>query len=64
MLMIDAVPLSYKSAEQHIRHVSGKHNIVTDALSRIETISTPSTISYEEIARAQQKDSELQQLQQ
>ncbi|KAL0879753.1 hypothetical protein ABMA27_003466 [Loxostege sticticalis] len=46
-----------------IRHVSGKDNIVADALSRIETISTPSPINYEEFARTQQKDSELQRLQ-
>lgn len=45
-----------------IRHVSGKQNIVADTLSRIETISCPSTINFKEIASAQEKDSNIEQL--
>lgn len=45
-----------------IRHVSGKQNIVADALSRIETISCPSSINYNDIATAQENDSNIQQL--
>lgn len=44
-----------------IRHVSGKDNVVADALSRIEEISQP--VNAERIASAQQADQELQQLQ-
>ena len=47
-----------------IRHVSGKQNIVADALSRIETINCPATLNYEEIAKSQQTDSAFQQLKQ
>jgi hypothetical protein len=42
-----------------IRHISGKNNIVADALSRVETISCPSTIDYEQLARAQNEDTDL-----
>ncbi|KAJ8713199.1 hypothetical protein PYW07_013569 [Mythimna separata] len=45
-----------------IRHVSGKQNIVADTLSRIETISCPSSINFEDIASAQRKDSNIEQL--
>lgn len=44
-----------------IRHVIGKENIVADLLSRIEAInSQPIIITPEEIAEAQQKDPELE----
>ncbi|GBN21305.1 Transposon Ty3-I Gag-Pol polyprotein [Araneus ventricosus] len=41
-----------------IKHISGKYNVVADALSRIESIST-SPLAYEDIARSQQNDEEL-----
>ncbi|GBN20567.1 Transposon Ty3-I Gag-Pol polyprotein [Araneus ventricosus] len=41
-----------------IKHISGKDNVVADALSRIESIST-SLLAYEDIARSQQDDEEL-----
>ncbi|GBM62269.1 Retrovirus-related Pol polyprotein from transposon 17.6 [Araneus ventricosus] len=41
-----------------IKHISGKGNVVADALSRIESIST-SPLAYEDIARSQQDDEEL-----
>lgn len=45
-----------------IRHVSGKDNIVADTLSRIESITFPSAINYNDIASAQDKDSNIKQL--
>lgn len=45
-----------------IRHISGQFNVVADALSRTEAISTPTPIDYEAIAAAQDSDSELQSL--
>lgn len=45
-----------------IRHISGKENIVADALSRVESISCPSTLNYDEISKAQEQDEELQTL--
>lgn len=45
-----------------IRHISGKDNIVADALSRVETIVTPSPINFKEFAKEQITDEELQQL--
>ncbi|GBN19492.1 Uncharacterized protein K02A2.6 [Araneus ventricosus] len=41
-----------------IKHISGKDNVVADALSRIESVST-SPLAYEDIARSQQDDEEL-----
>ncbi|GBN25405.1 hypothetical protein AVEN_123056-1 [Araneus ventricosus] len=41
-----------------IRHISGNDNVVADALSRIESIST-SPLAYEDIARSQQDDEKL-----
>ncbi|GBN25005.1 Pro-Pol polyprotein [Araneus ventricosus] len=41
-----------------IKHISGKDNVVADALSRIESIST-SPLAYEDVARSQQDDEEL-----
>ncbi|GBM95660.1 Retrovirus-related Pol polyprotein from transposon 297 [Araneus ventricosus] len=46
-----------------IRCISGIQNTVADALSRIDEISIPSEIDYEEIARAQTDDEELLTLQ-
>lgn len=43
-----------------IRHVPGKDNVVADALSRVEAISSP--VNYETIARSQTDDPELQAL--
>lgn len=45
-----------------IRHISGKNNVVADALSRLEVISAPSPIDYGELAAEQTKDLELQHL--
>lgn len=45
-----------------IRHISGKDNITADFLSRVSTITTPSTIPYSDIADAQQLDPELKNL--
>ncbi|GBN63734.1 hypothetical protein AVEN_12986-1 [Araneus ventricosus] len=41
-----------------IKHICGKDNVVADALSRIESISTY-PLAYEDIARSQQDDEEL-----
>ncbi|GBM85298.1 Transposon Ty3-I Gag-Pol polyprotein, partial [Araneus ventricosus] len=41
-----------------IKHINGKDNVVADALSLIESIST-SPLAYEDIARSQQDDEEL-----
>lgn len=41
-----------------VRHIKGKDNIVADALSRIEEISE--AINFEQLARAQQEDEEIQ----
>lgn len=47
---------------QDIRHISGKDNVVADTLSRVDTISIPSAICFEDIAADQIGDSELQRL--
>ena len=39
-----------------IRHISGKENIVADAMSRINTIVTPSMLNYRELAKQQEDD--------
>ncbi|XP_066253847.1 uncharacterized protein [Euwallacea similis] len=44
----------------NILHISGKNNIVADTLSRIQTISFPNSIDYDEIAKAQTTDPEFQ----
>lgn len=41
-----------------IQYVAGKNNVVADALSRVEDIRVP--INYQELARAQNHDPELQ----
>lgn len=45
-----------------IRHISGKENVVADALSRLETITAPSPINYNELATGQVNDTELMHL--
>ncbi|KYB25159.1 hypothetical protein TcasGA2_TC034897 [Tribolium castaneum] len=45
-----------------ITHVSGEDNTVADALSRIDEIVTPTTISTKELKREQETDPELQQI--
>lgn len=42
-----------------IRHISGHNNIVADTLSRIETITSPTTIDFAELAVAQEVDEQL-----
>lgn len=42
-----------------IRYIEGKRNIVADALSRIETISMPDSMNYEELSKEQLSDNEL-----
>jgi cleavage and polyadenylation specificity factor subunit 1 len=43
-----------------IRHISGKDNIVADAISRVETITTP--VTPDVLAASQEKDEELRTL--
>lgn len=45
-----------------IHHIKGSDNVLADALSRIEAISMPNTIDYNEIAQAQTTDEELNDL--
>lgn len=45
-----------------IKHIPGEQNAVADALSRIEEISFPSCINYEELAVDQQLNKELPEL--
>lgn len=45
-----------------IRHVKGVENIPADTLSRIGALRAPVAVPYDELARAQQSDPELQQL--
>jgi cleavage and polyadenylation specificity factor subunit 1 len=40
-----------------MRHISGQDNVVTDALSRIESVTAPP--SYNALATAQEGDNEL-----
>lgn len=42
-----------------IKHVSGNENVVADALSRVEAISFPTNINYDEIADEHMRDTEL-----
>ncbi|KAJ8916801.1 hypothetical protein NQ315_005806, partial [Exocentrus adspersus] len=44
-----------------IKHISGKDNVVADALSRVESVSA--TVNFENLARAQETDNELRELQ-
>jgi len=43
-----------------IRHISGKDNTIADALSRVEKIQV--AINLEDLAKAQEDDTELQEL--
>lgn len=45
-----------------IRHLNGLNNIVADTLSRIETITCPTTICFAELAAAQEGDGQLAKL--
>lgn len=45
-----------------IQHVKGDDNAAADALSRINEISTPSPIDFDELAKQQQTDEELKNL--
>ena len=45
-----------------IIHIAGSDNLVANALSRIEEIAMPVVFDTDEIAKAQQEDSELKQL--
>lgn len=45
-----------------IRHINGKDNVVADALSRVETIISPSPINFDNFHEEQSSDNELQQL--
>lgn len=45
-----------------IRHIAGSDNIVADTLSRVETITCPTTIDFAELATAQETDASLKQL--
>lgn len=47
-----------------IRHISGKSNVVADALSRIDSISCPTSLDYTKLAAAQQSDADMQRLMQ
>lgn len=46
----------------NVYHIKGSENILADALSRINAICMPNPIDYDEIAQAQQTDSELKHL--
>lgn len=43
-----------------IQHVSGAENLVADALSRVESISCPTAIDYDELVKAQAQENEGQ----
>lgn len=42
-----------------IFHLSGKENVVVDALSRLEAINCPDDVNYNILAEEQRKDPEL-----
>lgn len=46
----------------NIIHLSGKENVVADALSRLETINCPNAINYNILADEQLEDAELQEI--
>lgn len=46
----------------NIKHINGKDNQVADALSRVETITCPTPIDYEELAKKQAEDKELERM--
>lgn len=39
-----------------IRHITGSNNVVADALSRVATISCPTTLDFEQLAESQKLD--------
>lgn len=45
-----------------IIHISGRDNVVADALSRIETISVATFLTFEQLAKKQQKDEEFKKI--
>jgi len=45
-----------------IEHISGKDNVVADALSRVEAIEMPTIISTDELAKEQREDEEFRKL--
>lgn len=45
-----------------IRHISGTHNVVADAMSRFHEIRLDGKIDYDALASAQSSDAELQKL--
>ena len=45
-----------------IRYSPGTQNVVADALSRIDAVTLPTTLPYDDIAQAQRQDAELQNL--
>lgn len=45
-----------------IRHIEGPSNVVADAFSRIEAISTPTPVNLGTLAASQEQDTELQEL--
>lgn len=46
----------------NIQHIPGKNNIVADTLSRVQAISLPSPIDYDDLVKEQEGDLELQNL--
>lgn len=50
------------SFTRDIRHISGKDNYVADALSRVEAITTPSSVDFDQLANDQETDIELQRI--
>lgn len=42
-----------------IKHIEGSKNTVADALSRIETITCPTAVDFQELAQAQETDTHL-----
>lgn len=47
-----------------IQHISGEKNVVADALSRVDAINMPTSMTFEQIAHEQNKDPELEQIRQ
>ena len=52
--------LDFISFTTDIRHISGQDNVVADAISRVEVITTP--VTHEVLAEAQENDDELRTL--
>lgn len=45
-----------------IAHISGKDNVVADALSRLDSINCPNSVDYQLLAHQQTEDTELKEL--